>query len=79
MPRSDTQVVCGKDAHACNGMVQKQLRSVGVPTWDDILEEMAQPCLQLNLAAIQQHMRDFGSLRRVRLCAVGFFLCSGTT
>ncbi|CAE7193638.1 unnamed protein product [Symbiodinium natans] len=35
-----TQVVAGKDAEACNGLVLKQLRAVGAPVWDDVITDM---------------------------------------
>ena len=49
---SDLQVVCGSDASSCNGMVLKQLRSVGVPTWQDVAEEMDRPDSKLSSASV---------------------------
>ena len=40
--RSDTQVVAGKDAEACNAMALKQIRSTGAPVWDDVIHDMHQ-------------------------------------
>ena len=37
--RSDAQVVTGKDAASCHGMVCKQLRSVGAPIWLDVMND----------------------------------------
>ena len=38
--RSDTQVVTGKGAADCNGLVVKQVRSAGVPWWEDVLADL---------------------------------------
>ena len=37
----------GKGADACNGLVEKQLKSVGVPLWRDIVEELQKEYLRL--------------------------------
>lgn len=37
-PRGDTQVVTGKTWLHNNGLIVKQLRSLGVPLWDEVAE-----------------------------------------
>ena len=37
-------MVTGKDTASCNALVLKQLRSVGAPVWDDIIDD-AYGCL----------------------------------
>lgn len=39
-PRSDTQVVSGKGKEHCHALILKQMRSMGIPVWDDVLQEM---------------------------------------
>ena len=37
-------MVTGKDTESCNALVLKQLRSVGAPVWDDVIDD-AYGCL----------------------------------
>ena len=46
--RSDTQVVTGKTAEACNGLVMKQLKSAGVPLWQDVVDDLRSQLLACN-------------------------------
>ena len=46
--RSDTQVVAGKAAADCNGLVVKQVRSAGVPWWEDVVANMKSEHHELN-------------------------------
>ena len=40
LPRSDLQVLPSGTADQVHGVMLKQLREAGIPTWDDILQEV---------------------------------------
>ena len=55
--RSDTQVVTGKDAESCNGLVEKQMKSVGVPLRHEVVNELRKELLKLNSAPLEGIVR----------------------
>ena len=77
--RSDTQVVTGKSAEACQGLVNKQLASVGIPLWQDVVANLSSeplvcmcPCFVLSASL----RRRVGVLFSV--CGLSLFLfCVG--
>lgn len=68
--RSDIQVVGGGTAAHCNGLVLKQLASVGAPTWDDVIAEQDWEKPDNFLAAYQSYVLYDQSTNRSTRCVV---------